>query len=148
MRTLALASLILVTSGFLAAQKEPTDAERLQGEWEVITLEQEGNDLADFVKKKTPAFAFEGTAYTFKLEGLRAEAGEFKLDPKAKVPAVDCKITAGEHKGKTQLGIYRLDGDALTICFAEEGAEKRPTAFKTVDDGPEYVMFTLKRKKK
>lgn len=148
MRMLTLACLALVLSGPLAAQKERTDANRFQGEWEVVKLEQEGNDLADFVKNKTPTFAFEGTAYEFKMEGLKAEAGEFKLDPKAKVPAVDYKITAGEHKGKTQLGIYRLDGDTLTICLAEEGAEKRPAAFKTVDDGPEYVMFTLKRKKK
>ncbi len=142
------AFILLLGSAAITAQKEKGDSDRLQGEWEIVKLEQEGTDRPDFVKKHAPSMVFTGNKYAFKGKDEVFERGEFKLDPKAKVPSLDYTITEGQHKGKRQLGIYRLDGDMLKICLSEEGATKRPGSFTTRVDAPEYVLFTLKRKKK
>jgi uncharacterized protein (TIGR03067 family) len=116
-----------------------------QGTWDVTKLEQTGDDLTDTFKGETATMAFDGNRYTFTL-GEEVEKGTFKLDEKAKT--LDLVIVEGTNKGKKQLGIYKLDGNKLTLCLAEEGAKVRPTKFGTTEDGPEFVMFTLKRRAK
>jgi uncharacterized protein (TIGR03067 family) len=138
---------ILVVLAQLSAQETKTDKDRFQGEWEVVKLEQAGKDYANLLKRQSMITIYEGDKYTFKGSG-DPEKGEFKLDPKAKMPTVDYVITDGEHKGKTQLGIYKFEGDTLTLCFGEEGAKTRPTSFTTRPDAAEYVLFVLKRKQK
>jgi uncharacterized protein (TIGR03067 family) len=148
MRLLAIPCVLVLLSAPAPAPKERTNAELFEGEWEVVKGEQESKDLAQFIKDSAPVTIYKGGKYTSKGTGLEEEVGEFKLDPKAKIPTIDYTITGGVHKGNKQLGIYKLDGDTLTICLAEEGADKRPTAFKTAEDSPEYVLFVMKRKKK
>src|SRR5207237_10598021 len=121
-----------------------TDRERLQGTWEIVKLEQTGTDRGEFIKEHSPTMKFDGDKYTFKA-GTAVERGEFKLDPKAKVPTLDYTITEGEHKGKRQFGIYRLEGDTLKICLSEEGETTRPTSFTTRENAPDYVLSALKR---
>jgi hypothetical protein len=41
-------------------------------------------------------------------------------------------------------GIYRLEGDTLTVCLAEPNAE-RPKEFKTSEES-KTTMLTLKKK--
>ncbi|MBP3956261.1 TIGR03067 domain-containing protein [Gemmata sp. G18] len=149
MRALVATVLCLCPVGHavLTADDKKSDSDLFQGTWEVVKLEQTGQDLAEVVKALEPTMAFEKNTYTFTL-GENVEKGKFTLDPKAKVPTVDYDITEGEQKGKKQVGIYKLDGDTLVLCLSEEGADARPTKFKTAADAPEYVMFTLKRKKK
>jgi uncharacterized protein (TIGR03067 family) len=149
MRTFSLPCLfvLLVVPASLAEEKTKSDTDRFQGEWTITKVEQEGRDGGEFVKSSSPVMIFKDGRYTFKGAGIEEEVGEFKLDPKAKAPSLDYTIKEGMHKGKRQLGIYKFDGDTLIICLAQEGADKRPTEFKTGDDGPGFVMFTMKRKK-
>jgi uncharacterized protein (TIGR03067 family) len=130
-----------------AADAKKTDQELFQGVWEVVKSEQEGKESPGFVKDRSPTVAYKGGKYVFKAKGLGDEVGEFKLGPKAKPPTLDYTITEGAHKGTKQLGIYKLEGDTLTICLAEEGAKVRPSSFKTRAGAPEYAMFVMKRKK-
>jgi uncharacterized protein (TIGR03067 family) len=70
------------------------------------------------------------------------------VDPKANPhPSIDFAITDGPEdlKGKTSLGIYKLDGDRLTVCVAMPGLNTRPSEFKRVED--EAFLFELKREK-
>lgn len=48
-------------------------------------------------------------------------------------------------KGRKTLGIYTLDGDALTLCLAPEGEDTRPTDFKP---GKDRTLYRLIRSKK
>ena len=148
MRTLvaALFSVALLQFPALVAEDKKEDSDRFQGTWQVVKLEQAGEDLTDVVKEQSPTMKFDGKKYTFTL-GEAVEKGEFKLDPKAKTPTIDYDILEGEQKGKKQVGIYKFDGETLILCLAQEGAEARPTKFKTAADAPEFVLFTLKRKK-
>jgi hypothetical protein len=70
----------------------------------------------------------------------QAESG---LDP-AKKPK---EITTTNDKGKTHRSIYKLDGDALTICMSEEEGAERPTEFAT-KEGAKVVLVVFKREKK
>jgi uncharacterized protein (TIGR03067 family) len=57
--------------------------------------------------------------------------------------AIDFKHTAHSSRGKTWRGIYKIDGDTLTICDnAAELQKSRPTSFATEpDSGLVLVVF-------
>jgi uncharacterized protein (TIGR03067 family) len=149
MRTYWLPCLVVLGLGgaVFPAPGAKTDRDRFQGVWVVIKVEQEGDDFAEFVKSNPSTMTYEGDKYTLQL-GTEVERGQFRLDPNAKIPALDYTITEGDQKGKRQLGIYRLEGDSLQICLAKEGTATRPRAFTTRANAPEFVLFTLKRQKK
>ena len=72
----------------------------------------------------------------------KKDSSRYELNPKANPPQIDIITIDG-----TALGIYRLKGDRLEICWACPGAE-RPTKFApgTGEDDP-VEFSTLKRKK-
>jgi uncharacterized protein (TIGR03067 family) len=134
----------------LVSTAQPADekkADPFQGTWEVVKLEQGGQDLSEGLKDGPATLKFVGNKYTF-TAGEDVEEGTFKFDAKAKTPTIDLTITEGRAKGKIQLGIYKLDGDTLKVCLGEEGGKERPTKFSTAADSADFVMFTLQRKKK
>jgi uncharacterized protein (TIGR03067 family) len=51
------------------------------------------------------------------------------------------------HDGKTMLGIYKLEGDKLTVCIANEDDNTRPTEFVS-KDGTQTMLIVMKREKK
>ena len=67
------------------------------------------------------------------------------IDPTKKPKTIDYLMTEGFTKGKTQLGIYELDGDTLKSCFAGPGDE-RPTDF-TSKSGDHRTLSVWKRQK-
>lgn len=56
---------------------------------------------------------------------------EFTFDPSTSPASIDYLNLHGASKGKRQQGIYRLEGDVLTVCVAAPGAA-RPTEFASV----------------
>jgi uncharacterized protein (TIGR03067 family) len=74
----------------------------------------------------------------------KAEELTIKLDSAKKPQQIDLTPLAGPNEGKTALGIYTIEGDALKICAAEGGVVERPTEFKV---GKEVGIITFKRVK-
>ena len=145
---LAGSAILLLTCTVMAGGETEKELKKFEGTWTVVGLETKGKALPeDALKQINLKVMFKGDKYTVEAMGEFAEEGTIKIDPTKKPAAIDLKITKGKDEGKSQQGIYELQGDTLKICMAPAGAEKRPTAFKS-EEGSEIELFTLKRDKK
>jgi uncharacterized protein (TIGR03067 family) len=73
-----------------------------------------------------------------------AAEGTYKVDAK-KNPA-EIEVTPPKEDG-VRIGIYKIEGDTLTICRADKDSTDRPTKFES-PDGTNVMLMTLKRVKK
>ena len=80
------------------------------------------------------------------IDGQTVLKAKFTLDPTKKVKTIDYTIAEGANEGKTQLGIYELDGDTLKFCYAQPGKD-RPTEFKTAAESGRTISVWKKDKK-
>jgi uncharacterized protein (TIGR03067 family) len=69
---------------------------------------------------------------------------ELRVDPSGKPPAYDMRGT-GRVAGRVLRGIYRVEGDTLTLCYHSAGRE-RPAAFEGPGKGT--YTATYRRKKR
>jgi uncharacterized protein (TIGR03067 family) len=92
--------------------------------------------------------------WTFESEKVKANVAGMEYTCKPKIDAdakpfatIDLVIDDGpeEAKGKTSKGIYKIDGEKLTLCVSAPGKD-RPKEFTQVDD--EAYLFELKKEKK
>jgi uncharacterized protein (TIGR03067 family) len=121
--------------------------------------------FADDKEQAEALKAFEGTWVTEENAGIEAKwvftgasvkatvngmdyGCKMTLDPAAKPNStIDFLIEDGpeDAKGKMSKGIFKFDGDKLTICVSHPGKD-RPTKFEDAPD--EAVLFQLKKQKK
>ncbi|HZV03956.1 MAG TPA: sigma-70 family RNA polymerase sigma factor [Gemmataceae bacterium] len=123
--------------------KAPKDEEKILGTWALVSYEEGGQKAPEErIKDGKVIFAADGKL-TAKL-GEREQEFTYQLDP-AKKPK---EFSITDDKDRTALGIYKLDGDTLTVCFARPvpGAD-RPTEFASKEDTP-IVLEVFKREKK
>jgi uncharacterized protein (TIGR03067 family) len=122
----------------LAADKSPID-----GKWTIETVTRDGKVDDNYAGASR---VHEGSKYTMKgAEGktLPTTDGAFTVDADKKT--LDMKPAGGRYKDKTLVGIYKLDGDTLTIAFAEPGKD-RPTKFES-KEGSGVVVAVMKKAK-
>jgi RNA polymerase sigma factor (sigma-70 family) len=128
-----------------AAVKEeaPKDEGKIVGTWAYVSVEVGGQKVPEEeVKGAKLVFAAEGKFTADKGKGKKM-TGTYRLGP-AKSPK---EITTTTDDGKTHLGIYKLDGDTLTVCMPEEDGAARPTELVS-KVGTRVVLVVLKREKK
>jgi uncharacterized protein (TIGR03067 family) len=141
-------ALLAVTLGLVAAAPVPEKKDELkkfEGAW-VFTSWDMGGQLLPEEALRDASFSVKGDKYTFQM-GAATEEGTLKLDPGKKPAALDLTITSGPDKGKEQLGIYRLERDAIVLCLARAGAKERPTEFAATENNG-HMLLTIKRAKK
>ena len=107
-------------------------ATELEGEWRMVSGVMDGKPMdastVKWVKRVT-----RGNRTTVTAGPQTMMEFDFVIDP-AKSPAeIDYTHTTGAHKGRTQLGVYQLEGDRLTIFVAAPGAG-RPKQFEAAPD--------------
>jgi uncharacterized protein (TIGR03067 family) len=90
-------------------------------------------------------FADDGTVVV-RMGTDKPQSPTYKVTPKAVPPEIDLTPAAGV-KRPPSLGIYKLDGDTLTICFDQEPGAARPKSFES-REGSAVLVLTLKRVKK
>jgi uncharacterized protein (TIGR03067 family) len=120
-----------------------SDKDLLQGPWRVVSAEVSGKKAsADELKElqKDP-MVFRGDRLIGRYEA------DYKLDPTKSPKEIDVTpaTTPGTQK-MTFRGIYRLDGDELTLCLGSVPNGDRPTGF-TLKDGAKAGVIVLKRMK-
>ena len=109
--------------------KDP--ARELQGGWNMVLLFVNGEEVpAD--QAKSGELVVVDDEYRPKL-GATVEASTFKIDATKKPKAIDFTYTSGFSKGKTIKGIYKIDGDDLTICRGLSPENDRPDEFAAPD---------------
>ncbi|MDB6109151.1 MAG: hypothetical protein JWR69_901, partial [Pedosphaera sp.] len=99
---------------------------------------------ADFMKDSKRVAKGDETTVT--IQGQLFMKAKFTLDPSKNPKTIDYSVTGGPYEGRTQLGIYELDGDQVKYCFSSPG-KPRPTDFTTKPhDGRTSTVW--KREKK
>jgi uncharacterized protein (TIGR03067 family) len=120
----------------------PKDPTTLIGEWL-------GESGARGGKPENPPA---GTTITFAADGkirfkegsdAKHEEGTYKSDSKKDPAEIDIVPSIAD-KAPTILGIYKIEGDTLTLCFSMNG--ERPKAF-AAPPGSEVMLVVCKRAK-
>jgi uncharacterized protein (TIGR03067 family) len=139
------AGLVIATGAARAKDDTAKEIKKLQGTWKVVAVEVDGNELSDEDRKQAPTrLIVKGTKYT--LKGTQDSKGSFQVGANKKFKTITSKPTDGPYKGKTIKGIYKLDGDTMTVCYDITG-KTCPDAF-TTKEKEGYVIIKYKRKKK
>ena len=140
--------LVVLSTPLLLAADTGDDAKKelkaLQGKWKAVTLEAGGKPLP---KDAVPDFT-----YTIRADGKatgKMPKGEYTaaitVDPKRDPKTIDNLHESGDQKGKKQYGVYKLEGDKLTVCITAPGRAEadRPKDFNTKDTA--NVLFVFER---
>jgi len=136
-------SLVVMASAW-AGDAGKKDQELLQGTWKLIRMEEGGERAAEDVLKAMSIKIVGNKLSVFEKDKVVAELS-FKLDPAKKPKAVDFTHLEGSEKGKSEAGIYALEGDKVTFCASGPG-KPRPAEFVS-KKGTDAGLFVLQRAK-
>jgi uncharacterized protein (TIGR03067 family) len=118
---------------------------KLEGSWTATGGVMEGKKLPEeVVTKLNLTVVIKDGKYNVSVMGKEIENGSYKIDAKAKPATIDLKIAKGKDEGKTQLGIFLLEGDKLTVAIASADSKERPKSF----EGAEGVEVTMLKRNK
>jgi uncharacterized protein (TIGR03067 family) len=142
-----LAAVLLIAACYPRGKAANKDRERLQGTWELITLEANAQQALQLALEDLPEARLVAKGNSCRLKfGETDLAMTFRLDRCKALKAIDLTVTAGPDKGKTFRAIYALDGDTLTICHHQQPGKDRPSAFAGAADSG-FMVFTWRRLK-
>jgi len=120
------------------------DMAQLQGEWSMVSGTADGQPMPDDMCKQMKRVC-QGNEATTTMGGRVFLKAKITIDPSKTPKTIDYQMTEGFTKGKTQLGIYELEGDTFKSCFAAPGSE-RPKDF-TTKPGDGRTVTVWKREK-
>lgn len=139
----------LAIAGLAAAGDSAADKKALadlQGEWKMVKAESNGKPLPEEKVART-TLVVDGNTMYFQDGEKKQEEVTITLDVSKKPHAIDITPTRKD-AAKAIQGIFRREGDRLTIAFTRRGGE-RPTEFAAPAGGEKIVtVMELERKKK
>ncbi len=126
----------------LATGAPAQDSGAIQGAWTVVSAERDAKPTTEVAGHR---LTLSGDTFTIQHDGHTLYRGTYSVDGSRKPVSIDFLHTEASLKGKTWKGIYRLDGDRLSICDnAPDMAKPRPTQFST-KAGSGYICIVFRR---
>ncbi len=143
---LALGTVALVrgTPALSDDQAVRDELKRHQGTWLVISSIYDGQKASEEIVRSITRIV-EKDHVVWKRDGKNFAGTKIELDPAREPKTIDVIPDGGPNRGERVLGIYKLEGDKLTICMASPG-QPRPTAFKA-EKGSGCTLRTFIREK-
>ncbi|MBA4188399.1 MAG: hypothetical protein C0467_10380 [Planctomycetaceae bacterium] len=135
--------------GFAAEDKKEV---KLEGTYLIVGIEAGGEKLPDeFVTKQPEAertITIKGDKIIASKKDGKEDPATFKIDA-TKTPAEITITTKKPDKDETAYGIFKVEGDKLTICAIEsEKATDRPKEFKTSKESKSLILILQRKKEK
>jgi len=116
-------SVLLFIPGQAAQDEVKKELAKFQGDWIISSMNGEP------VPAEAEAYlVFKDDKYEQWTGNQVDERGSIKLDIASKPMKIDLMISEGNDAGKTQLGVYEVSGDTLTVSFALPGETGRPAS--------------------
>src|SRR5262249_27010315 len=125
------------------AQNTKKELDPFQGGWTMVSLEQRGEKAPDEVVKGYK-LTVQGDRWTVTTPEGEETTRTFRIDPSQDPKTMDMTTRTGD-KETVSRGIYKLDGDTLTLCRTT-GDLDRPKEFKTTAEAG--ILVVWKRAKK
>jgi uncharacterized protein (TIGR03067 family) len=134
----------LIVSGALGAEdSKKNDADKVQGEWTVASMELRGKVIEEEQRKDWQLIVKDDEwLQRSKKDNNTNLKMTFKVDPAKNPKEIDFRFTNPEGKEETLKGIYKLDGNTLTVCKRTVDNEDRPKEFKA---GNSTLLAVYKR---
>ena len=143
---LAFGVLLLVFGGWLVAAGPADDLDKelkaADGDYVMVSGEMSGKQEPEQVVKAA-TLTIEGTKHTAKV-GEVTIVGTHKVDRTKTPKEIEATDTEGPYKGKTYLGVYKLEKGELTVFFAPPGKD-RPKAIAAKTEPGEILQVWKKK---
>lgn len=127
------ASIVCLTAAATLATAGGQKGGKIEGTWKATSAIARGKKVPDEeVQKAMVLIMFKDGKYTVSIAGKQSEAGSYKTDASTKPATIDLTVTEGRDKGNMQMGIYKVEGDKLTVAMAsnsKKGSQERPKTF-------------------
>ena len=123
-----------------AVTDDKSDQDKMQGKWKIVRCEFAGRDMDQTV-------GVEDTISDAKWLRPQRRTSEYQLKFDTSKDPKWVDLSAERLGDKSLKGIYKLEGDKLTICYSYNPDSPRPTEFKTDADVASY-LYVLERVKK
>ena len=109
----------------------------------LVLMVVDGRQVTDREFTETYRLTFDGGRYAIRVAGRTQTRGAYKLDQDSTPRAIDITPADGDDAGRTQLSIYRLEGDTLTVAVHDR---VRPTRFDAAT-GQAGLLMVLRRER-
>ncbi len=137
---LTVTALVLLAPPIRAADDSKKVLEKMQGDWAVVSIEDDGANLPE---SETAKYTITIKDDKFIVNGPdKKESMTIKLDPTKKPAEIDLLHDDPQKKGMKVVGIYELGDGTIKIAGRDKG-DMRPTEFKSSKD---VSVVVLKRK--
>jgi uncharacterized protein (TIGR03067 family) len=137
--------IVLLMAAGTPAQNTKEELDKLQGEWTMVSLEENGRKVSDKLVKQYK-LTIKENQWIVSLSGGQGRKMTFKIDPSKDPKTMDLTIRVQDRETISR-GIYKLEGDTLTVRrTTETGDVERPQEFSTTPE--EGLLAVWKRASK
>ena len=140
-----LASVVGLAAATALATAGGEKSGKLEGKWKAVgAIDNKGQKVPqEEIEKAMISIVFKDGKYTVSFLGKEADSGTYKTDTTKKPATIDLSGS----KGKTDEGIYKVEGDTMTLAMAHSTKQKkadRPKAFDGKDNSDVTIFKRVK----